>query len=243
MAAPPLRLLRHLLTRRTWRTGGRVLLVGCGGHDLCAVLDELASAVVPLERRGATAGATGATAGAGNSGIHVPVSTTVKFDVLSSAPTQPLPASEYDLVIVETLSAYASSLMGSDARQTTAALLSSLKPNGELTLVRALASNVHDLDGHGPTCWEQHFACFPGTLQYVVWESSWLGSMRWSWWQRYRPSSAYLVGTFQVPLQHLTADQWTGAVRRSALTGRQACSCTVTTGLRAPIVKAPRRAA
>jgi hypothetical protein len=125
----------------------------------------------------------------------------------------------YDLILITELDRYRGSLVGLDARLTTARLLACLKPEGEFVVVH----EVLHKEFHDSACWTRHLACFPGHLETLESSNCWFRWPVWNWLRTGARPRRDLAISLRAPLERLSAREWYEHARRGLLTGAGAC--------------------
>ncbi|MBI5757704.1 MAG: class I SAM-dependent methyltransferase [Planctomycetales bacterium] len=210
----PRRLLRHLFLPQHLGMGGRLLDVGCGTGELTRFLDLLSVETVGIDASPAM--------------IHAARQAAPHIDYFCADPDQSLPVPDhyFEFVLARDLAAHQHNLLSFAAHATTANLLATLRPGGELVL---LAREDHDGgphdDWHLPNCLSLHLAAFPGACR-VVYLNDWLTPpVAWRWIVEHQPRPGYLTATLKIPNQPIGRQQWFDyAVIAGRLADRTCCS-------------------
>jgi hypothetical protein len=207
----PVGLWHRLLIDSGVPFGGRVLVIGCRHPELVAALDACAFEVEGVDDR------------------HNVVETASRLfpkfrftfsrldDLLS------VPNCSFDLVLVHDVEAYRHDLLDLSARLATANVLASLKPRGQLFVIRRMIGESELSVGHRGDCWTKHLSCFPGTTETAAFRDGWFTRATWNWIRGRTARAAHLVVRHELPLELLPRDAWIRCARRGQSLGRGAC--------------------
>lgn len=193
----PRRLLRHLFLPQHLGMGGRLLDVGCGTGELTRFLDLLSVETVGIDASPAM--------------IHAARLAAPHIDYFCADPDQALPVEDhyFEFVLARDLAVHQRNLLSFEAFATTANLLATLRPDGELVL---LAREDHDGgqhdDWHTPNCLAHHLSAFPGMCR-VVYLNDWLTPpSAWRWIVEHQPRPGYLTATLKIPNRLISRQEW-----------------------------------
>ena len=207
----PRRLLKQVLVGHGLRFGARVLVAGCGHGELVAFLDEIAYQVEVIDD---------STDSISEARTCFPQ---FEFHYARLEESIPVPADEFDLILVQDLCAYRQNLLDLTARSATANLLGCLKPGGDLVFVRKKNGQMRCGAEHPCGCWKRHLACFPGQLELAEYRESFFERAQWDWLFGKRSHSDYYTVTLQTPKEKLQKTFWRDFARRGLMTGQGTC--------------------
>jgi len=210
LVLPP-RLLLRVLTAQRLPLGSRILVVGCGRGELISFLDEMSFDVDGVDDSTEVVAAS----------RQILPRFEIRFVRLSEA--LPIAEHEFDLVLVQDISAYHGNLLDFSCRKATANMLASLKPNGRLVFIRRSVGGWEELPQHDERCWTRHLACFPGDVKVARYPDTWLSGLPRLWGNRHKPRPGYYTVTFDSPLRLLDQPTWQDYARRGLMTGQGAC--------------------
>lgn len=217
-ARPPLpaRVLRRILIGGNHTIGQHVLIAGDHGVEMAEWLDELGFDVEAIddsmERLSAKQ----------QSGARFEI----HFAKLDGSDNLGAP---FDLIIADDVNLHRSNLLSLKARVATAELLSQLKPQGELVVVR----EPGNLGRHDVACWTRHLACFPGRLETIVYPTPLFSREMYQWLFRGIRPEPFLTVSLKTPAERLSMEDWCQHAQRGLLTSSTCCSSRTATQRRA----------
>jgi len=203
----PARLLRRILVDGNHTIGEHVLIAGEHCGEMAEWLDELGFDVEAIddsmERLSARQ----------RSGARFEI----HFAKLDGS--ERLTETPFDLIIADELNLHRDNLLGLPARQATAELLSQLKPQGELVIVREPGNpGQHDV-----ACWTRHLACFPGHLETFEYPTPLFSREMMRWVVRGVRPEPFLTVSLKIPPESLSLMEWCRHAQRGLLTSSTCC--------------------
>lgn len=134
----------------------------------------------------------------------------------------------FDLILADELSLHRDNLLSLRARLATAELLSHLKPQGELVIVREPRSQVR----HDVACWTRHLACFPGRLETFAYPTPLFSREMFRWIVHGNRPEPFLTVSLKVPSERLTQVEWCHHAQCGLLTSQSCCGDTNVASMR-----------
>lgn len=212
----PARLLRRVLIGGNHTIGEHVLIAGDHCGEMAEWLDELGFDVEAIDD------STERLAAWQHSGARFEI----HFAKLDGSDNLGAP---FDLIIADDVNLHRENLLCLRARQATAELLSHLKPQGELVIVREPGSLGH----HDIACWTRHLACFPGKLETTEYPTPLFSREMYQWMIRGIRPEPFLTVSLKIPAEKLSMDEWCQHAQRGLLTSSTCCPAESATQRRA----------
>ena len=201
---PETRLVRRLLHERQMRAGAQVLVAGPGDGSLLTWLNARGMKAVGLDWRPECVLAARAEAPASPVRLWRP------------AQEAPFEQGSIDLALAFDLPEHAGDLFSPAAAISTANLLSSLRPEGDLVLIHRVAAQHDPENLHRRACYARHLGCFAGTCRVrSIADSSGM-------WRR---TGGHLTATLQTPDVALSLSHWRGQALRALARQSPGAAC------------------
>lgn len=191
------RVLRHVIIRHDLPVGSRILDVGCGQGELVHFLHLLGFDVVGIDRSREV--------------ISTSRNRSPHLDLRHGRPDEPeiTGLSPFDVVIVRDFAGYDANLLSSRSLQTTANLLSCLKPGRVLVFLARTGMSQPEFPAlHSTDCYQSHLAAFPGHAESTVLPDSYVRAGTWTSLLSGRRPTGYLTATYQVPDEPQSREDW-----------------------------------
>jgi len=220
--------LRSFIESLKLGIGARVLDVGCGTGEFVNRLSQLGFDVVGLDES------------AQNINVAIQQAPSVEFHVGTVAPIAVGDAaSEFDVVVVRSCSAYRADLLAGASLRTTAHLLASLRPGGQFVFWKSADSAIGSVGRHTIACYARHLSLFPGVCRVLSLSDPSAGSILLARLLR-RPGSEVRVAVLRTPSERIRSAQW----RAFADSGDRLCTdpCCALTESSSPTSEPPRAA-
>ena len=201
---PEIRLVRRLLHERQIRAGSHVLVAGCGDGSLLKWLASRGVKAVGLDWRPECV-----LAARGNA----PESSVRLWRPAQEVPFEP---GSMDLTLAFDLPEHAGDLFSPAAVISTANLLSTLRPEGDLVLIHRVPAQHDCEDLHRRACYARHLGCYAGTCRVRSIADS--GTM----WRRV---GGFLTAALQTPDVALSLSHWRGQGLRALARQSAGAAC------------------
>jgi SAM-dependent methyltransferase len=192
----PKRVIRYLLESPGMAVGNSILDAGCGGGELSWYLACLGFQVTGFDE----------------CPEHIAAArrSTPRADFSCGASLSlPFPQHRFDLVLVRGLNVYGGSLYSLGSLQTTAQLLSCVKPGGRLVILEhrdTTASGV--AEGHGEECLSKHLDGFAGNVSAVDLQDPMIQPGVLKTWLMRKPRAGYVAATIEIPEEPIERSEW-----------------------------------
>lgn len=207
----PRRAIRYLLESPGLAVGSSILDAGCGSGELAWYLACLGFQVTGFDECPEHIAAARRSA------------TTADFSCGASL-SIPFPQHRFDLVLVRQLNVYSGSLYSLGSLQTTAQLLSCVKPGGRLVILEHRDTTAAGAaEGHGEECLQKHLDGFTGEVSTVDLQDPAIQPGVLKTWLVRRPRAGFVAASIEIPEEPIHRSEWLRMAEKRIFLRQSAC--------------------